>query len=105
MKIETDFNRIIKECFWDLNISAEDIRNILSAPDNRSKSFLFEKILANSTKLLSDLQLFDKITLKTMLEEYKPGQFNHDYLFKRKNIAQVFFFDEPLLIDELKWQI
>ena len=105
MKIETDFNRIIKECFWDLNISAEEIRNILSASDHRSKAFLFEKILANSTKLLSDLQLFDKNTLKTMLEEYKPGQYNHDYLFRRKNIAQVYFFDEPVLIDELKWQI
>ena len=105
MKKETDFNRIIKECFWDLNMSPEDIRNILSGSDLRSKAFLFEKILANSTRLLSDLQLFDKNTLKTMLENYKPGQFNHDYLFRRKNIAQVFFFDKPLLIDELKWQI
>ncbi len=88
-----------------MNISPEDIRNILSGSDHRSRTFLFEKILANSTKLLLDLQLFDKNTLKTMLENYKTGQFNHDYLFRRKNIAQVFFFDKPLLIDELKWQI
>lgn len=105
MKIETDFNRIISECFWDLNISPEDIRNMLSAPGLSSRTFLFEKILANSTKLLSDLQLFDKNTLKTMLEDYKPGQFNHDYLFRRKNIAEAYFFNKPLLIDELKWQI
>ncbi len=101
----TDYNRIIRECFWDLNITGEDIQNFLSGSDLRAKTFLFEKILTNSTKLLLDLQLFNKGVLKKIMENYEIKQFNRDYLFRRKNIAEAFFFNKPLEIDELKWQI
>jgi len=98
-----DCNRIKKECFWDLNISNDEIDEMISGSDSRSKAFLFEKILLNSTKLLRDLDIFQRTELKVLLEKFKVPQFNHDYVFRRKNIAEVYFFDEPLLIDELKW--
>lgn len=47
--------------------------------------------------------MFNKEDLKELLETYKIPQFNIDYAFRRKNIAEVYFFDKPLLIDELKW--
>ena len=64
---------------------------------------LFEKILLNSTSLLKDLMLFDRNQLKILLENYKLPKFNAEYAFRRKNMADVFFFDKPLLVDELKW--
>jgi hypothetical protein len=99
----TDYKRIKKECFWDLNFQEDDIREILEGFDERSRVLLFEKILLNSTKLLLDLKLFKKDELKSMLEKFKVPRFNHEYIFRRKNISEVYFFNKPLEIDELKW--
>ena len=98
-----DFDRIIRECFWDSNISTEEIERIVSGDDHRKKSQLFEKILLNSSHYLLDLQLFDRDDLRLLLEEYQPPEFNNEHAFRRKNIAEVFFFDKKLQIRELQW--
>ena len=97
------FKRIINDCFWDSNVTEEDIDTMLHSEDTRAEKYLFEKILINSTNILADLRLFKKDVLKIIMNEYKVPSFNHDYIFRRKNIAEVYFFDEPLLVDELKW--
>lgn len=98
-----DFNRIIRECFWDSNISTEEIGRIITGGDHRRKSQLFERILLNSSHYLLDLQLFDRDDLQLLLEEYQPPKFNNEHAFRRKNIAEVFFFDKELKIGELQW--
>ena len=98
-----DLKRVIKECFWDMNFTQKDIENILVSDDFSQKNFLFRKILLNSSRVLSDLNLFEKQELKTMLENFRVPKFNHEYIFRRHNIAEVYFLDKPLLIDELKW--
>ena len=97
------YERIIKECFWDLRITVDDIEAIIHGSDFRKKSMLFEKILLNSTSLFQDLKIFTKDDLEALIENYKIPPFNADYAFRRKNMAEVFFFDKPLLIEELKW--
>ena len=79
-----NYDRIKKDCFWDLNIDAKDIDEILASTDFRRKKFLFCKILLNSTRVLVDLQIFEDNELKVMIEEYRVPQFNYDYTFKRK---------------------
>jgi len=98
-----NYARIIKDCFWDLNISEADIKNIVKSDDERKKKMLFEKILLNSTVLFKDLKIFDLHLLETYLENYTIPRFNSNYAFRRKNMAEVYFFDKPLLIEELKW--
>ena len=98
-----NYKKIIKDCFWDLDIKDKDIDDILKGSDFRRKKFLFSKILLNSTSILLDLQIFEDNELKIMIEEYRVPQFNHDYIFRRKNIVEVYFLDKPLLIEELKW--
>lgn len=98
-----NYERIIKDCFWDLDISAKDIEDILYSDDKRQKAFLFNKILLNSTQMLIDLQIFSIDEIRTFLDEYKVPRFNHNYIFRRKNIAEVYFLDKLLEIDELKW--
>ncbi len=100
-----NYERIKKECFWDMDISNEEIDAILKGNNKRKKRMLFEKILLNSTALFKDLAIFDKNELAVLLEEYKIPKFNSDYAFKRKNMAEVYFFDKPLLINELKWAV
>lgn len=98
-----DYKRVAKECFWDLSIGEDDIKEILKGSDKREKRLLFEKILANSSKLFLDMSMFDKKELSTLLDEYKISSFNFEYISKRKNMIEVFFFNKPLLINELKW--
>ena len=97
------YERLIKECFWDYNFKDEDIERLLHSSDFQDKQFLYEKILINSTNLLGDMQLFNKEDLKKLTDTYQIPSFNQEYIHKRHNIIQYFFFDEPLEIDELKW--
>ncbi|MCB4203765.1 hypothetical protein LF845_02170 [Deferribacterales bacterium Es71-Z0220] len=96
-------NSIKRECFWDYDLSEDDILRIVSKGSFSEKIFLFQKILANSKHLLRDLQIFNKDDLKTLLKNYNVPNFNRDFLYKRKNIVEFFFFDKELEIEELKW--
>jgi len=69
------------------------------------KSFLFSKILLNSTEMLQDLEIFSIDDLTVFINDFKVTNFNHDYIFKRKNIAEVYFLDKELLVDELRWAV
>ena len=98
-----NYNRIKKDCFWDLNICNDDIDDIVKSENTRKKNMLFEKILLNSTSLFKDLEIFDIKQLTKLIEDYKVLNFNGKYAFRRKNMAEVYFLNKPLLIDELKW--
>jgi len=95
--------RVLKECFWDMNLSSDDISDIAKGDDVSKKKFLFRKLLLNSTRMLTDLKIFNQDDLKMLIETFIVPKFNHDYIFRRHNIAEVYFLDKPLLIDELKW--
>ena len=98
-----EYERILKECFWDMDISKETIKNIVNGKNIREKSFLFDKIIKNSGRLFIDLNIFKKEELEKLIENYKVPNFNKNYISRRKNLAEVYFLNKPLLIDELKW--
>jgi len=98
-----NYDRILRECFWDSRSSMEEIQHIISGDDRRKKKQLFERILLNSSHYLLDLQLFNREDLRLLIEGYRLPEFNHDHAFRRKNIAEVFFLDKELKIGELKW--
>ena len=97
------YDRIIRDCFWDARITEEELKEIIAAGDWRQKKQIFERILLNSSRFLSDLQLFEREELRRLLEEYELPEFNRHHAFRRKNIAEVFFFDKELMIPELQW--
>jgi len=96
------FERIIKECFWDYNISSEWIKDIIDG-DDLTKTIYFEKILLNSTRLFEDLSIFNLQDLKILIENYRTPDFNKEYCERRKNLAEVYFLNKPLTIKELQW--
>jgi len=98
-----NLQRVIKECFWDMRLTPKNIIDILKGSNWNQKKFLFRKILLNSTRVLYDLKIFNQDDLKVLIEEFRVPQFNHDYIFRRHNIVEVYFLNKPLLIDELKW--
>jgi len=98
-----DFKKLKKECFWEYDFSDEEILGLANSENPKEQSFLFQKILLNSTTLFKDLKIFKIDDLSKLLTDYRVPTFNHDYIFKRKNIAEVYFLDKPLLVNELKW--
>ena len=98
-----DFQRIQKECFWDVAMSKKAFFDILGSQDMKQKQYIFEKILLNSTKMLIDLKTFNKNELKDLTENIKISNFNKAHILRRKNLVEVYFFDKELQIDELKW--
>lgn len=98
-----NYDRIIRECFWDSRTTMEELQHISAGEDLRMKKQLFERILLNSSHYLLDLQLFNREDLRLLIEGYQVPEFNHDHAFRRKNIAEVFFLDKELKIGELKW--
>ena len=97
-----NYQRIIKDCFWDYNFSVDAIINLASGTE-KEKSFLFQKILLNSTALFHSLKIFKNDDLKYLIENYNVPTFNHNYIFKRKNMAEVYFLNKPVAVNELKW--
>ncbi|KIM13334.1 MAG: hypothetical protein KU38_01385 [Sulfurovum sp. FS08-3] len=96
-------DRMRKECFWEYRLSDDEIRRLAKSPNEREQKFLFEKILLNSSVMFRDLKIFDTKRLEELIESYQPPICNHDYAFKRKNMAEVYFLNTPLLVDELRW--
>jgi len=97
-----NYERIIKDCFWEYNFSVDDIKE-LALGNKGEQSFLFQKILLNSTVLFNALKIFKNDDLKYLIENYKVPTFNHNYIFKRKNMAEVYFLNKPVTANELKW--
>jgi len=100
--VVVNYDKILKDCFWEYDFSIDDIKK-LAIGDEREKSFLFEKILLNSTVLFNALKIFDNDTLKILIENYKVPKFNDAYISKRKNMAEVYFLNKPVTVNELKW--
>ena len=97
-----DYERIIKDCFWDYNFSPDAIKKLASG-NQREQSFLFQKILLNSTTIFNALKIFKDDDLKYLIENYSVPTFNHNYIHKRKNMAEVYFLNKPVTVNELKW--
>lgn len=102
-RAKKQYQRIIRECFWDLNMTPDDLESIINGHNLSQKKIIFNKILENSTHLFKDLTIFPHNDLEQLLKAYKVPSFNTDYFFRRKNLVEVYFFDKPLQVTELQW--
>lgn len=105
MENSKQYTQLIEDCFWDYNMSDDDIIDLAKSHNIKEQQFLFGKILINSTHLLNDIEIFDKKDLEHLLMEYTAPTFNHNYIARRKNMIEYYFFDKPLLVNELKWVV
>ena len=105
MDTKINYKKLNKDCFWEYTFSEEDIDSLAHSDNFKEKQFLFEKILLNSTQFLFTLEVFERKDVRELIEAFKVPSFNHDFIFRRKNMAEVHFLAKPLLIDELKWEV
>ena len=98
-----DYNQIIKDCFWDYNMSEADIREILQSSDFRKKEKLFSKIIYNSTDKARTLQeLFDKETLQQLFSTFSVT-YNHKYIDRYILVLKNIILGENNHIESLAW--
>jgi len=98
MQSSKKYSQLLKDCFWEYDFKSSDIVNMSISKDEREKKFLFEKILLNSTEMLKSMEIFDKNSLKKLIEEYKIPTFNHDYTARRINILEYYFLNKTLTV-------
>lgn len=97
------YEKIAKECFWDYNMSADDICKIITSGSKNEKKKLFSKIIYNSQNRLSALRLFSKDELKEFFDDFKPT-YNQKYLTKIILALRAILLDEDVVIKELEWK-
>lgn len=105
MSDEKIIEQIIKDCFWDMDFSVNEVSNIIYGNDFRAKNFLFDKVLLNSTKLFARLKIFYREDLEKLIEGYKLPVFNKNIAKRRLNLVEAYFLDKPLTIEELSWTV
>ncbi|GAB6886747.1 hypothetical protein JCM13304A_02450 [Desulfothermus okinawensis JCM 13304] len=96
-------NRIIEDCFWDYNISIQDLMEILESENTRELKKLFLKIIYNSRDTYNAMQLFDKDLLKKFFNDLKIS-YNRKYLSKKIAILRYLLFEEDQHIPGLAWK-
>lgn len=99
-----DFNKLIRESFWDYNITEEDILEIAQSNDFREKKHLFEKVLFFSTDRVRNIKsIFKKDDLEELFDSVSINQFNS---FAERNIliAKYFLLDKNIRVKGLEWK-
>ena len=99
-----DYEKLIKECFWDYHITKDDIINFAKSDDFREKKHLFEKILINSGDRIRNIKgLFAKKDLKQLFDSVSINRYNN---FAERNIlvARHFLLGEQHKIEGLEWK-
>ncbi|MFA6654020.1 MAG: hypothetical protein WC212_01185 [Candidatus Delongbacteria bacterium] len=103
--LKSDIERIIKECYWDYNVTAAEILNLSKNGTLRDKKKILEKIIYNSSSKMHDLMLlFDKDELLKMFNEFKPGDFCSSRSENLIPVLRNLIFGEKNIIKALEWK-
>lgn len=98
------YSRLVKDCFWDYDVTEADIREILQSADLRRKQVLFSKIIYNSTDKARTLQvLFTSEILHTLFAGFKSS-YNHKYIDRYVLVLRNILFNETNYIESLAWK-
>ena len=101
--MNTDTKRLLKDCFWDLNLDEDDLKQIIKEGDKRELKKLFSRIIYNSQDKLRDLQIFTKEQIREFLTDFKVT-YNHKYINKHLLIIRSLLLGEKHQIKGLEWK-
>ena len=96
----------MKEIFWgDYRFDEEGIKKLANSNDLKENLFLFEKILYNSKNLLKDIEIFDRESLKKILEDFEiKSSYKKDFATKRLKILRALILGKDEYIKGLSWK-
>jgi len=100
----SQYDRIIKECFWDYHTSPDTIKKILTSNDMRAKQKIFSKIIYNASDKVNILsQIFDRATLKKLFDNF-VATYNKAYIDKQVPLLRNILLGEKNRIESLEWK-
>ena len=100
---EKILEKIIKECYWDYNITKDDLKKILDSKDTRDIKKLFSKIIYNSKDKLLSLKLFTTAQLEEFFQDFKVT-YNEKYISKHILVLKNLLLNEKNHIKALEWK-
>ena len=98
-----NYERILKDCFWDSNLNEDSLKNIILENDDREMYKLFSKIIYNSKDKLQALKIFTKEQLITYFTSFKVT-YNEKYITKHVLILKSLLLEESHNIKGLEWK-
>ena len=98
-----NYEKIMKDCFWDYNYTEDDLKQIIVNADDREIKKLFSKIVYNATDKLQALQLFSQDQLKECFSAFKVT-YNKKYILKHVLVLKSLLLNETHYIKGLEWQ-
>ena len=98
-----DYDKLLKEAFWDYQFSKEDLFRIAQSDNLREKKHLFEKILFNSSDRVRFIRtLFNKEDIEKCFNSISLNRFNK-HAERKILLAKHFLLDKSIRIKELEW--
>lgn len=94
---------IIKDCYWDYDITEDHIRAIVASNDFRQKQKLFEKIIRNARDKVQSLRIFNENDLPELFNSVNPGYTDariQEHILALRNL----FLEENNTIERLQWK-
>ncbi|MEA2027508.1 MAG: hypothetical protein U9N49_00835 [Campylobacterota bacterium] len=96
--------KVITECYWDYNISIDELEAIIHSGDKEAKKRVFEKIIYNSSDRLQVLkELFSLSELREFLAKFKPT-YNQKYINRKVLLIKNILLGEKNTIEALEWK-
>lgn len=93
----------LKDCFWDYNISEDELKNIPLGPNVKKKQWLFNRIVYNSRDKIRDLSIFTEQDLRDLFDNFKPAArfgLSHDSFSALRNTM----LNERQYIEKFQWK-
>jgi hypothetical protein len=97
-------NDLIKNCYWDMDVSVDDLLKFARSDNFRIKMGLFQKILYNAkNRILLLKMLFDENDLKKLFDNVDIS-YMKDMIEPRYLILRNILLNENNKIDFLEWR-
>lgn len=95
---------IIKEVFWDYNMTADGVDEILKGSDDRKKKWLLCKFIANLSNPFDIFKFIPKDDFKKILSTIDEKEFKHHFQKNRLKILRNIYLKEKNIIPEAEWK-
>ena len=100
----TVYSKLIKDCFWEYDVTEDYIKKIVQSDQYKLKQILFSKIIYNSTDKARTLQvLFNTTLLQKLLSDFKSS-YNHKYIDRHVLMLKNILLRENNRIESLEWK-
>jgi len=99
----TIYEEIVRECYWDSNITPQELQKLVNSKNYRELKKIFSKIIYNSNDKLKALKIFEKDQLRRLFDDFKIT-YNDKYIKKHVLVLRTLLLGESHKVKGLDWK-